>query len=128
MYAVWDPALVAAGFRNKDLSLNPFMVSMIKPLMLANDETYAMVSDPSQELTNTFMASIAPTLLGNHLRSLSTAALGLLEKHFNSMGRVTDEPNLWLWVRGMMMSITSKSLYGEGDPFEEDPTLEQSLW
>lgn len=104
------------------------MVSMIKPLMLANDETYAMVSDPSQELTNTFMASIAPTLFGNHLRSLSTAALGLLERHFNSMGRVTNEPNLWLWVRGMMMGITSKSLYGEGDPFEEDPTLEQSLW
>lgn len=128
MYAIWDPALVAAGLRSKDLSFYPFMDSMAKPLFLANDHTYAMMCDPKKELTNAFMSSIAPTLMGDNLRSLNSRALELLEEYFNGMEHVTDEPNLWLWIRGLMMAVTAKALFGDGDPFERDPKLEDSLW
>ncbi len=94
MYAVWDPALVAAALRSKDLSFTPFMVSMMKPLFLVNDHTHELVRGPDAELTNTFMAVIAPSLAGDNLRSLNSNALGLLEKFFSNTERVTDESNL----------------------------------
>ena len=128
IYAVWDPTLVAAGFRSKDLSFDPFMKSMVKPLFNSSAETYAMVMDPNIDLTHTFVSVIGPSLQGDHLRRLNDKALSLLEEHFNGLDKVTETSNLWLWTRGLMMSVTGQALFGEGNPFEKDAKLEESLW
>ena len=129
MYAVWDPLLVAAGLRNKDLSQNPFIEKMAVDLFLINDDTYSHIRDSeNSKLVHDFMGAMPPTLMGDHLHTLNVRALELLQDIFSSMQQTTDAPNLWLWVRGLMMGVTAKALYGEEDPFEKKPELENALW
>jgi len=129
LYAAWDPALVAAGLRNKDLSLGPYMEKMSDALFLVNDDTMSHIRDAdNSKLVHDFMGAIPGMLMGDNLRAINSRALELLQDFFGRTEQATDAPNLWLFVRQLMMDITARTLYGEEDPFGKNPDLEGSLW
>ena len=126
---MWDPTLVAAGLKSKDLSNVPFMQSMVKQLMLVSDETVAkMVAPEHQDMVSGYLTAIPPSLAGEHLRKINTAALAVLADHFSGQESDGVEPNLWIWVRRLIVDATTRALYGPANPFAKDPKLEGSLW
>lgn len=128
IYAVWDPALVAAGLRNKDLSSNPAMTEMSRAIFDTNADTQVLINDPDERLMKSFMSTLAPALAGENVRPLNAKALQLLGDHFAGMDRVTTQQNMWAWIRDLTLGVTAKALYGEADPFSKDETLSGSLW
>ena len=129
VYGVWDPALVAAGLRNKDLSQGPYIEAMAEGLFMANEDTMAHIRDAdNSKLVHEFMGAIPGSLMGDSLRALNSRALELLQEFFSGTAETTEAPNLWLWVRGLIMGVTTKSLFGEENPFDKDPELEECLW
>ena len=131
LYAVWDPVLVAAALRNKQLSTMPQIRSVTSPLCHISEETNAILHGPNGEkLIHDVLASMPPTFFGESLRELNGAALSYLGEYFNEFanGREEKVSNVWMWIRRLMTEPTGKAVFGDWDPFSKEPGLEQALW
>ncbi|KAH6970552.1 cytochrome P450 [Ilyonectria sp. MPI-CAGE-AT-0026] len=130
MYAVWDPALIAAGLRNKNLSTTPHTIAFAKALSQLRDETDAIIRGPENDapvVEHMMRYVIPPALAGAGLQRMNEVALAQLAIDFDSIGSESI-PNVWLWLRHLMTLPTTKALYGDEDPFAKDPSLEDVLW
>jgi len=129
MYAIWDPSLIAAGLRNKNLSMTPHAMATMKGLCQLRDETDAIIRGSNGEaaIIDGMLQAMPPSLAGSHLRRVNEAALSLLGEQLNEIQDL-EIPNLWLWVRGLLTSVTGKAMFGKEDPFSKDANMERFLW
>ncbi|KAF7546913.1 hypothetical protein G7Z17_g8090 [Cylindrodendrum hubeiense] len=130
MYAVWDPALIAAGLRNKSLSMKPHTLAFAKVLSQLRDETDTIIRGPENDapiIEHMVRHVIPSSLAGSGLQHLNEVALEQLALRFSSISSESI-PNVWLWLRNLMTLPTTKALYGDEDPFFKDPSLQDILW
>ncbi|KAH7120594.1 cytochrome P450 [Dactylonectria macrodidyma] len=130
MYAVWDPALIASGLRNKNLSTTPQAVAGTQSLCQIRDETAAIFCGPDKtaQVAEHMLLHIIPmSLAGAHLQQINEVAVKKLAVDLSSL-QAESVPNVWLWFRRMLTLPTTKALYGDEDPFAKDWGLEEVLW
>ncbi|KAK3372597.1 cytochrome P450 [Podospora didyma] len=136
MYAIWDPSLVSAGLRNKNLSNTAQIKEVVKPLFqvsLAGQEI--LLGPKGGEIVDRILLNvIPPAFKGTNLENFSGTALSLIASQLTSLAtsETTSVPNVWLWIRGLVTLATSPALFGKHDPFSkaqlEGVDLEQSMF
>jgi len=133
MYAVWDPVLVATALRTKSLSATPHIYDGSVALAQLSPATAALIRGPDGKaaiVDRVLERIMPPTLKGAGLERMYALALPLIGQRLGQLadGRTATIPNVWLWLRGLMMSAAGLALYGKEDPFAKDPGLEQAMW
>ncbi|KAK3303657.1 cytochrome P450 [Chaetomium strumarium] len=133
VYAIWDPHLIAAGLRNKNLSSNPH-VKVVTPIVTqVTKHTADILTGPGGDhLTDRIMLHAIPnSFKGTAIQRLNETALAALASSlsaFGAAGRPETVPNAWLWLRRLITSATGKAVYGPEDPFAKDAAVEEALW
>ncbi|KAK3987695.1 cytochrome P450 [Cladorrhinum sp. PSN332] len=133
MYAIWDPTLIASGFKNKHLSTNPIIHKYINNLMAPTPEGLKLLTSPEgDEMADKMLKHIIPqSMRGIHLENMTNVALGQLSVKFNQLSCTPEQiPNFYLWARHVLCYATSTTLYGDAsqDPFRLNPEMEQAVF
>ena len=134
MYAIWDPVLVAAGLKTRSLSATPHILQGSVALAQLGPKTLELFKGPDGKgaIVDRVLAHVMPpTLKGQGLQRMTDLALPYLGERLGRLAdgeEVAEVPNVWMWLRELMMSASGLALYGKDDPFAKDPTLEQALW
>jgi hypothetical protein len=129
VYAVWDPALIQAVFRNSQLSFLPFATEFAKAELDLSDEMYRILTRTN--LVPDFFGVIHPALSGQHLHSMNRNALVYVASQLNDKLAQTEWleiPNFYLWIRDLMTIATTEALYGPDNVFRDNPGLLNDLW
>jgi hypothetical protein len=127
MYMVWDPFLIQAVLKSRDISMFPFAVEFWAKMTGVSREHLQLLDQ--QRLPRLFQEMHAairgPALLRMNLNALSQVAEVL-----NNIdpGRPVEIENLWTWARDTMSLATATALYGKHDPFKKNPSLLEDLW
>ncbi|KAL0934528.1 uncharacterized protein CTRU02_211327 [Colletotrichum truncatum] len=128
LYTVWDPLLVQAVFKNKNLSMEPFSLEFSqRELGFGNDflkllQTTTMVHD-------TFEA-MHQAMTSTNVRRMNANALGYISGALDEIriDKPLEVSNSYLWVRNLMTLATTQALYGPDNPFRKDDSLLQEIW
>ncbi|KAK0716387.1 cytochrome P450 [Lasiosphaeris hirsuta] len=132
MYAIWDPHLIAAAFRSKSLSTTPHIKVATPAITRVGINTTNLLRGPHGDdlVDRIFEQGIAPSFKGASLQRLNETALSGLATQLSGVAfdKNEDVPNVWLWLRRLMTSVTSTALYGTHDPFAASPDVEDALW
>ncbi|KAF5538971.1 cytochrome P450 monooxygenase 8B1 [Fusarium phyllophilum] len=141
VYAAFDPALLQTLLRNKTASFEPFVFDYAKKTFALKQETFAKVKVPG--VYDEFTEAIHASFQVRHLQQMNVHFLGSIAAKLNCAtiradstntgketvgnGRLHVE-NLYLWCRDVMSLATTRSLYGDTDPFNRDPSLIDDMW
>ncbi|KAK4238140.1 cytochrome P450 [Achaetomium macrosporum] len=132
VYAVWDPHLIAAGLRNKNLSSTPHIKAVTPAVTQVTKHTADLLTGPEGDhLTDRMMLHAIPnSLKGASIQRLNETALAALASSLSAFAATGSEsvPNAWLWLRRLITSATGKAVYGPEDPFAKDTEVEDALW
>jgi cytochrome P450 len=133
VYAIWDPHLIAAGLRNKNLSSNPHIKTVTPIVTQVTKHTADILTGPGGDhLTDRIMHHAIPNgFKGAAIQRLNEEALAALATSLSSFaaaGATETVPNTWLWLRRLITSATGKAVYGPEDPFAKDAAVEEALW
>ncbi|KAK1752886.1 cytochrome P450 [Echria macrotheca] len=132
VYAVYDPALIAAGLKSKALSTKPQTQAVAGPLVGLGKETAELLrTDRGSALMDSTTAVISSALAGSNVAPMTAAALDRISSLLGSLaaGSPAAIPNTWMWVRSILVEATAHGLYGKvHNPFAKNPGIEQSLW
>ncbi|KAK3373092.1 cytochrome P450 [Lasiosphaeria ovina] len=129
MYAVWDPTMITTGLRNKNLSTTPLLVSSTPPLTGVGKETMDIIrgSNGDCAMVDDILLKTGPAMAGAYLQQMNAAALSDIGDYLSQIDEASV-PDLWMWIRRLMVLPTSRATFGHGDPFSKDPALEQLLF
>lgn len=141
VYAAFDPALLQTLLRNKTASFEPFVFDYAKKTFALKQETFEKVKVPG--VYDEFTEAIHASFQVRHLQQMNVHFLGSIAAKLNTAtiradainagketvtnGRLHVE-NLYLWCRDVMSLATTRSLYGDTDPFNRDPSLIEDMW
>ncbi|KAK4465128.1 cytochrome P450 [Cladorrhinum samala] len=142
VYAIWDPTLISAGLKSKNLSNVPQIRKYVSNLMRTSSEGTAFLTSPEgDDLSIRMLQHVIPkSLKGENNASMTRAALSELSSTFTSLSRPSGSgdtaaekiqiPNLWAWTRHTLVTATSAALYGPAsqDPFRLNPEMETALF
>ena len=70
-------------------------------------------------------------MTGDHVFRMNTRALDFIAGRLEQVGvggEVLELDNFYLWVRNFMTTATTEALFGENNPFLEDPSLLADIW
>ncbi|KAH8172416.1 cytochrome p450 domain-containing protein [Sarocladium implicatum] len=128
MYTIWDPHLMQGVFRNRVLTVKPYMVKFLK----------AQVAYPSQydEMvrTSTFMDDtikcLHSSMSAQNVYRMNANALRYLSGVLDAIpaSEPLEIPNLWLWIRDELTVATCEALYGSHNPFKPGNRLLDDTW
>jgi hypothetical protein len=130
MYAIWEPTLIAAALRNKNLSFKPQVMAYTKNLTNISEESNRILRGPKNDFPSyePMMGHVIPqSLAGASLRRINDLALELLARELSGLEE-KEMDDLWMWIRTIMTTLTAKALYGKEDPFTKNPEMEDLLW
>ncbi|KAH7126159.1 cytochrome P450 [Dactylonectria macrodidyma] len=145
MYSVSDPQLIQTVLRKKLASFDPFTTEFAQKTFGLTAETFAKITNNPQ---------LVPGFTDAIHSSFQTESLHKMNVHFlthisNKLGKVgsgagvvdtansgkeslidrgVQVENLFLWIRDIMSMATTRSLYGDHDPFVRDPSLIEMMW
>ncbi|KAK3322713.1 cytochrome P450 [Apodospora peruviana] len=135
MYAVWDPVLLASGLRNKHLSTSPSIKTITQPLMHVSNDFHEYLNGPDGDalIDRIMLHAIPSAFKPSAVQKMNEAALIHIAADLSALAAATGNddveiPNVWMWIRSLITSVTAKAVYGKEDPFSKDPGMEQALW
>ena len=74
------------------------------------------------------IAMHTPLVPGPGLNRLNAAVLNAGAKYANAFTTEWEEHNLWLWIRDMFTSASTRGTFGANFPVADNPELIQALW
>ncbi|KAF2275228.1 cytochrome P450 [Westerdykella ornata] len=82
-----------------------------------------------EQTAEQIMASTAAGLSGEGLKKMNRRALGYISERLNAVDKQKGEqiPNLYLWIRHLLSTATSKAVWGLYSPYNE-PGLIDTQW
>ena len=133
MYAIWDPVVVTAGLRAKSLSAAPHILDGSRALAQLSDDTMKLIAGPDGNaayVDHILTKVIPPALKGEGLQRMNAVALPHIAERLSKLADKGEiqVPNVWLWLRELMMSASCLAVYGKEDPLAGNPELEQAMW
>lgn len=145
MYAVFDPQLIQAVLRKKDASFEPFVTDFAQKTFGLSAHTFAKVESNSRlvpDFTDGIHASFQTDMLHNmnvrfltHISSKlgrignsAVAVDGINEGKEMLLDQGLQVENLYLRCRGVVTLSSTRTLYGDYDPYNRDPSLVEMAW
>ncbi|KAK7429411.1 hypothetical protein QQZ08_004003 [Neonectria magnoliae] len=120
MYVVFNPHLIQTILRNKIGSFEPFITEFAQKTIGFSVHKFAK-TEMLHKMNVHFLTEISAKLgrVGGHVRTVDIVNSG--KETLLNRGLQVD--NLYLWCRDVMTLATSRALYGDHDPYNEDPSL-----
>jgi hypothetical protein len=131
MYAIFDPELIQAALKCRDLSNTPFVIESITKIFNLSPESEKKVAANNYQAVDDMFRGIQKSMAGNSLRSLNVTTLEFIAARLNVLaagGTTFNTPNVYLWLRDVMVNATAVGLYGNSSPMKKDPGLGKALW
>ncbi|KAK7421620.1 hypothetical protein QQX98_002087 [Neonectria punicea] len=145
MYFVFNPHLIQTTLRNKIASFEPFITEFAQKTFGLSAHTFAKVtSNPKlvPDFTDGIHSSFQTEMLHKmnvHFLTEISAKLGRVGGNVRTvdsmnsgkemlLDRGLQVDNLYLWCRDIMTLATTRALYGDHDPYNEDPSLVELAW
>jgi hypothetical protein len=145
LYAVHDPYLIQQVLRARTASFEAFSVEFAQKVFGLSKETYYKVAGPkvNPEFTDAIHVSFQTESLhkmnmrwmtgfAQKMNPISAGKMVLDSQNAGKECIATDGTlevdNFFLWVRDIMSLATTKSLYGDYDPFSQDKSLLDAIW
>ncbi|KAF7554335.1 hypothetical protein G7Z17_g2940 [Cylindrodendrum hubeiense] len=145
MYAVFDPQLIQGVLRKKNASFEPFVTDFAQKTFGLSAYTFAKIeSNPRlvPEFTDGIHASFQTDMLhkmnvhfltyvSSKLGGIGTGA-GVIDATNTGKEMLLEQgiqvDNLYLWCRDVITLASTRTLYGNHDPYNEDPSLVEMAW
>lgn len=127
IYAVWDPDLAHAALRSRAPAFEPLMPMYAKSMLGASDETVDKIKRKESELLPAFFEALQLSMTSTKVAKMNVFARRVASETFDGIDTLEGD-NLYLWVRDLITQATTRSLYGDSDPFLADPGQAQHLW
>jgi len=133
IYIVTSPDLIRKVFRSKSLSFEPFMLEFSQRLLGVSDE----VMEPTRRrpkdakepcFVQQIIKEIHTSLTGEALDQLNLATLNSFAVIFNDTDDSFGIDSLYTWLRSILTTATTDSLFGSHNPMRTDPNLMDSYW
>ncbi|CAM1501492.1 Fc.00g034760.m01.CDS01 [Cosmosporella sp. VM-42] len=145
LYTIFDPHLIQPALRSKIASFEPFVTEFARKTFGLSDETFEKItSNPAvvPEFTDAIHASFQTEslhkmnvhFLGSISAKMGPLSCGLATVDETNTGKEKvdlgglEVENLFLWCRDVMTLATTKALYGNHDPFNQDQSLVDMIW
>lgn len=145
LYAIYDPHLIQSALRNKIASFEPFVTEFAQKTFGLSKATFKKIMSTSkvvEDFTDAIHVSFQTESLHKmnvHFLERISAKMDPISQGTASVdGRIGGDErvvegglevtNLFLWVRDVMSLATTKALYGDSDPFNEDVSLVEDIW
>ncbi|KAF7551196.1 hypothetical protein G7046_g7780 [Stylonectria norvegica] len=147
LYAIYDPYMVQSALRSKTASFEPFEEEFAQKTFGLSAETFAKItSNPTliSDFTDAIHQSFQTEPLHRmnmHFLQCITAKLGPISRGESVVDKTNagrerlqgvegglEVDNLFLWVRDIMTLATTRALYGDRDPFNDDHSLVDQIW
>ncbi|KAK1523889.1 uncharacterized protein CCOS01_08976 [Colletotrichum costaricense] len=129
MYGIWDPILIQAVYRNRNLSFEPFAVEFAQRELGFNNETLKIIENGT--LLPEFFEGIHVGMAADNLHRMNASALAYVSDALDDLCRgneAYEASNFWIWVRDLMTMATTEALYGPGNPLKKDASLMKDTW
>ncbi|KPM39720.1 hypothetical protein AK830_g6825 [Neonectria ditissima] len=145
MYTVFNPHLIQTILRSKVASFEPFVTEFAQKTFDLSAHTFAKVTsnpkvvpDFTDGIHSSFQTEMLHKMNVHFLTGISTklGRVGGSVRTVDSMNagketlieRGLEVDNLYLWCRDIMTLATTRALYGDHDPYNEDPSLVELAW
>jgi len=132
MYVAWEPTIIQAALKSKNLSTNPLIKTVTGPLTSLSPIGHGILTgEHGDEVVDKMIAIMAPALRGESLQPTVKVALDIIGDKLSDIavgGIQEDIPDLWAWIQKLTTDATSTALYGDENPFAKHPGLDQALW
>ncbi|OLN81971.1 25-hydroxycholesterol 7-alpha-hydroxylase 3, partial [Colletotrichum chlorophyti] len=131
IYAVWDPFLIQAVYRNRNLSFEPYAVEFAYKSLGFSKETNKLLQEQGHSLVPEFFEGIQVGMGSKYVHRMNTNALSYVATMLENMSQGSESfqaANFFVWVRDLMTVATTEALYGPGNPFKNHPNLLEDAW
>ncbi|KAL2877214.1 hypothetical protein SGCOL_007610 [Colletotrichum sp. CLE4] len=129
VYGIWDPILIQAVYRNRNLSFEPFAVEFAQRELGFNNETLKIIEGGN--LLPEFFEGIHVGMAADNLHRMNATALSYVSDALDDLcngSEVYETANFWLWMRDLMTMATTEALFGPGNPLRKDASLMKDTW
>lgn len=116
MYVINSPALVDKAMKNSDVSFDPFVVPLTRPMFNYTDKQLALFEDEARYPP--YMQSIHQGLSGASLSKINVSALGFMMEVLQHISEDTylDIPDIFVWLRDVTSLGIGGGLFGVHNP------------
>ncbi|KAM0335031.1 hypothetical protein ACHAQA_000065 [Verticillium albo-atrum] len=124
MYAIFEPSLIQALYRNKNVSFMPFAIEFAKKELDLDDNMMRIVKET--DMVADVFSTNHPSLSGKPLHRMNRNALEYISDSLDKQifgNEWLEVPNLYLWLRDLMTLATSMALYGPMLDMENIPAF-----
>lgn len=128
-YAVWDPSLVQAVFRNTQLSLLPLATEFAQKQLNLSENAANLVR--TTDMMPEFTSLLHSSMTGKYVPSMNQIALGYISDELSSKfteKQSVEVPSFYGWLRDLVTMATSEGLYGPGNILRHNLKLIDDLW
>jgi hypothetical protein len=145
LYAVFDPHLIQQVLRARTASFEAFSVEFVEKVFAISKEAFSKLNTPT--VYPDFTEAIHVSFQTESLHKMNMRWMTCFAQKINPIGagkpvidtqnagkeHITTDgtlevDNFWLWTRDVMSLATTKSLYGDHDPFSQDKSLLDAIW
>jgi hypothetical protein len=128
LYTIWDPHLMQGAFRNRTLTVRPYMVKFLKAEVDYPSRYNVMVR--TSNFMDDMIKSLHSSMSAQNVYRMNTNALRYLSGVLNDIpeSQPLEIPNLWLWIRDELTIATCQALYGPHNPFKPKSQLTEDVW
>ncbi|KAK2043622.1 cytochrome P450 [Colletotrichum somersetense] len=129
LYGIWDPTLVQAVFRNRNLSFEPFAVEFAQRELGFSNAILKTVQEST--LVPDFFEGIHQSMAADNLHRMNANALAYVSDALDDVckgSEAYEATNLFAWMRDLMTMATAEALYGPHNPLRKDASLMEDIW
>ncbi|KAK2057169.1 hypothetical protein LY76DRAFT_516842 [Colletotrichum caudatum] len=129
LYGIWDPTLVQAVFRNRNLSFEPFAVEFAQRELGFSNAILKTVQEST--LVPDFFEGIHQSMAADNLHRMNANALAYVSDALDDVckgSEAYETTSLFAWTRDLMTMATAEALYGPHNPLRKDASLMEDIW
>ncbi|KAJ1323902.1 cholesterol 7alpha-monooxygenase [Microdochium nivale] len=135
-YALWSPHLIQQAMRHKNLTFDELGFGFAQRVFGPTQEAIDLLrGDPTTDSGDEnspsakSMAATKPAMMGQNLFRMNLRALNHVADKLNELGgEALEVDNVYMWLRDLMTMATAEGLYGQQNPFRDQPGLTHHLW
>lgn len=130
IYTIWDPTLVQASLKSRNLSFEPFTLEFAEKAFGLQGKTLKKIFTPG--LVPKFNEAIHTSMQPKHVHAMNINALKHISQVLDEIapgehGGLTIE-NMFVWFKDLITFATTDALLGPHNPFASDHSLYNDLW
>jgi len=120
-----DTHLAQGVMRSNRMTIDPFLMDFAKVAL--DKDALSMIKRGG--LLDDAVAALHAGFSGGNVAHTEKRVLDFFAQYINSIDENgVEEPNAYLWIRGLITRATCHALLGQEDPIAKNSTLIEDIW